>query len=282
MRNQNTSGGIFFLNQDELIKEKFRFSLAESINCAVLDQEFFILYQPKVDLADMKCVGAEVLLRWNHPQLKLIYPDVFIPVAEEMGFIRTLTRWVIGRVVDDLNSGFNSDFFLTHKLVIAINLSVADLKDRDLVPYIVEQVNRGSSCHDHIEFEITESMLIDDDPQIKENLAGIQKLGFRLSIDDFGTGYSSLSSLHTFQIDNLKIDQSFVRLITGGEMQAPLPVLDAIISMGLSLGVELTAEGIETDEQAEYLRVRGCQTAQGWLYSKGLYLNEFIKYVESE
>jgi sensor c-di-GMP phosphodiesterase-like protein len=161
----------------------------------------------------------------------------------------------------------------------AINLSVSDLKDRDFIPFLLGQIESTCCSPRLIEFELTESMLIDSDPQIQETLEGIRSLGFQIAIDDFGTGYSSLSSLHNIHVQHLKIDQSFVRVIEDGADPDSFPVLNAIISMGASLGLEITAEGVETRYQADYLREKGCHTAQGWLYSRGIPLEQFIDFV---
>ena len=131
---------------------------------------------------------------------------------------------------------------------------------------------------DCIEFEITEGIFIDDDPQIKINMSQLISYGFRIAIDDFGTGYSSLNYLNTIKVQTLKIDQSFIRDISTRIKNNSIPVIDAIISMGKALGLEIIAEGVETEDQAVYLRSRNCDTVQGWNYSKGLPFAEYLAY----
>jgi len=271
-------GELIFFNQELHKKEEYRYAIAEALFHADLDAELQLCYQPKVRFSDGSCRGAEVLLRWVSPVLGPVSPAEFIPVAEENGLIRKLTRWVIGRVARDLASTAWRDLPVSGRLIQAINLSVHDLKDEDLIPFMLREFERLEMPHSCIEFEITEGVLVDDNPWIKMNLAHLRELGFSIAIDDFGTGYSSLSYLHRLNVQNLKIDQSFVKGMSPESAVRGFAVVDAIILMGQSLGLELTAEGVETEFQASYLRERGCDTAQGWLYSKGIPFEQYIGY----
>lgn len=277
-RHQYHPGEIVFFSEQAMHREIQRYALMEAMGKASLDQEFSLVYQPKVRFSDEICIGAEILLRWTDPDKNEIAPDEFIPVAEESGFIKYLTRWVIHRVFSDLSTRSPYTSFGDNTDGYAINLSVMDLKDRDFIPFLVSECKLYKCPSECIEFEVTEGMLVDEDPQIKKTLDSLISMGFRIAIDDFGTGYSSLSYLNTLRARNLKIDQSFVRMITRETVDKSHPIIDAIIAMGASLGFEITAEGVETEEQAAYLRVRGCHTAQGWLYSKGLPFAEYERY----
>ncbi len=274
-------GEIRYFNEEILRSERRRFSLMGAMNRTNPDIDFHLVYQPKVRLADGCCIGAEALIRWKSSELGEISPAEFIPVAEESGYVKSISRWVIRRVLKDLAAmnaqGSAQDF--QEEFVIAVNLSVLDLKDKEFLNFVEQSLLQYATPAKGIELELTERLFVDDDPQIQACLKRLHKLGFRIAIDDFGTGYSSLSYLHQMRIHDLKIDQSFIRGIDASQADAHYPIVDAIISMGASLGVEVTAEGVETREQAEYLRARGCATAQGWYYCKGLPLDEFLEYL---
>jgi len=279
-KNRNLPGELVFFNQEKLKKEQRLYAISAALSQADYDAELRLDYQPKVHFSDKRCVGSEVLMRWNHPVLGSVSPSEFIPVAEENGQIRKLTRWMIARVVRDLSSEAYRTAAAGKSLHNAINLSVQDLKDQDLIPYMLHELEKldGSAG---IELEITEGVLVDDNPWIRMNLEHLRELGFKLAIDDFGTGYSSLSYLHKLNVNNLKIDQSFVRTILSETAGQGVPIVDAIISMAKSLSLEITAEGVESEFQSDYLTARGCDTAQGWLFSKSLPLPEYIAYIKN-
>ena len=278
-KNRNLPGELVFFNQEKLKKEQRLYAISAALSQADYDAELHLDYQPKVHFSDKRCVGSEVLMRWIHPVLGSVSPAEFIPVAEENGQIRKLTRWMIARVVRDLSSEAYRNATVGKSLHNAINLSVQDLKDQDLIPYMLHELEKldGSAG---IELEITEGVLVDDNPWIRMNLEHLRELGFKLAIDDFGTGYSSLSYLHKLNVNNLKIDQSFVRTIMPDSDERGVPIVDAIISMAKSLSLEITAEGVESKHQSDYLTARGCDTAQGWLFSKSLRLPEYIEFIK--
>jgi len=278
-KNRNLPGELVFFNQEKLTKEKRLYAISEALSQADYDAELRLDYQPKVRFSDKRCVGSEVLMRWIHPVLGSVSPAEFIPVAEENGQIRKLTRWMIARVVRDLSSEAYIHAVEGKSLHNAINLSVQDLKDQDLIPYMLRELEKLDGTAG-IELEITEGVLVDDNPWIRMNLEHLRELGFKLAIDDFGTGYSSLSYLHKLNVNNLKIDQSFVRTIMPDSDERGVPIVDAIISMAKSLSLEITAEGVESKHQSDYLTARGCDTAQGWLFSKSLRLPEYIEFIK--
>lgn len=279
-KNRNLPGELVFFNHEKLLKEQRLYAISAALSQADYDSELHLDYQPKVRFSDKRCVGSEVLMRWVHPVLGPVSPAEFIPVAEENGQIRKLTRWMIARVVRDLSSEAYRNAVMGKSLHNAINLSVQDLKDQDLIPYMLHELEKldGSAG---IELEITEGVLVDDNPWIRMNLGHLRELGFKLAIDDFGTGYSSLSYLHKLNVNNLKIDQSFVRTILPDSAEHGVPIVDAIISMAKSLSLEITAEGVESEFQSDYLTERGCDTAQGWLFSKSLHLPEYIEFIKT-
>lgn len=259
-------GDIVFFNEKKIIQEQRRFSLREALDQADLDREFSLVYQPKINLNDKSVKGAEVLLRWEREGFGPVSPEDFIPIAEESGMIRTITHWVIETAFKNIAESQYDD------LIFAINLSVLDLKGEDLLPFLRKTLKTNGISPEQIEFEVTEGIQVDFDPQIKRTFQELYNMGFRLAIDDFGTGYSSLSYLHRLKINNLKIDKSFVQIVT--EENQKYHIINAIISMDL----EITAEGVETEVQAEYLKKRGFDFAQGWFYSKGISWADFQSY----
>lgn len=281
-RNSTMPDELIFFDRTKHDAEWHRYRLFERLVKGDFSEGFLLHYQPKMRLSDGSCAGAEVLMRWNHPEYGSVSPAEFITLAEEIGSIRRLTRTMITRVFDDLTSPAYLAAAGKAKVMVALNLSIQDLKDQELLTFINRELRRTGVSTSQIEFEITEGSLIDDNPWIRINMENLLVLGFHLAIDDFGTGYSSLSYLHRLKVHNLKIDQSFVRdLEPGKEKAGKSPVIDAVISMGKSLGLEITAEGVETPYQAEYLAQRGCDLVQGWLYSKSLPFPEFVEYLRA-
>lgn len=272
-------GNILFYNREYLKREQDRFRLVSSLNRADMDQDFHLVYQPKIDLNKRICVGAEVLLRWNSQELGEISPEIFIPLAEEIGLIQKITKWVIKTSFREIKLINEVATNPENQLVHAINLSVADLKSKYFVKFVTEELALSGCGPEQIELEMTETLMMENDPQVKDNLRAMKDLGFSIAIDDFGTGYSSLSYLHKLQVHNLKIDKSFTSQIDRDKNDSTTTIIDAIISMGVSLDLNLTAEGVETIEQSNYLKSKGCHTVQGWYYSKGLRLEKYIAYL---
>jgi len=261
---QGIPGQVLFFNPAQREADHQRFRLGEELRDAIQLREFSLVYHAKLNLATGRGLGAEVLLRWHSARSGTIGPDVFIPLAEQTGQIRKITDFVIAQAFREIAT-------LNPSLIHAINLSPLDLADRNLLPYIDQQLaETGIEAH-QIEFEITEGVLMGHDPQVEEALEHLRRRGFRLAIDDFGTGYSSLSSLSSLKVNNLKIDQSFIRPLEDTKLAGNTTkhrIVETIITMGHSLGLEVTAEGVETQAQADYLKRIGCTYAQGWLYSK--------------
>lgn len=278
-RNSTLPDELIFFDRKKHEAERHRYRLFESLVKGDFTEGFSIQYQPKIRFADGSCGGAEVLMRWTHPLFGPISPAEFIAFAEEIGSIRKLTRTMILEVFRDLQSAEYAAAIGPAKPVIAINLSGSDLMDQDLLPFLSREFRKTKLDPSLIEFEITEGTLIDENPWVRINIDNILTLGFRLAIDDFGTGYSSLSNLQRLKVHDLKIDQSFVRALSdeGGAVESPM--IDAIVSMGKALGLEITAEGVETEVQARFLASRGVDLAQGWLYSKSLPFSGFLEFM---
>jgi diguanylate cyclase (GGDEF)-like protein/PAS domain S-box-containing protein len=238
--------------------------LEAGLGRAIGNQEMMLGYQPKVDLRTGHMVGAEALVRWNHPERGLIGPDAFIPLAEETGLIVPLGEWVIAeacRTLRTLAALGVEDF------VISVNLSMRQLRQRQFVQHLAANLKRYGVPASSLELELTESLLMERPDEAREVLAQLKALGVRLSIDDFGTGYSSLSQLQAFPVDHIKIDRSFL-----GDVSADghMVITRAIIALGHSLKLQVVAEGVETAEQLAFLRDHGCDQMQGFYFSPAL------------
>lgn len=273
------TGEIRFFNEETLLLQRYRYTILDNLSKADFDRSFSLVYQPKVRISDRRCTGAEALIRWHDEQFGDVSPSVFIPMAEQTGFIRKITRWVIRRCVADIEAIWKAEGELSKDLTFSINLSVADLRDKGLVDFLTREVLLVPGIARAIEFEITEGIMLDEDAMVKRNLSHLQGAGFKIAIDDFGTGYSSLSYLHKIRVNELKIDQSFVRNLFARDTPDETPVIDAIISMSKSLGLNITAEGVENEAQLAWLGSNGCDTVQGFLFSRGISVTDFLVFL---
>jgi diguanylate cyclase (GGDEF)-like protein/PAS domain S-box-containing protein len=247
-----------------------RLMLKNELRHAMEKEEFQVIYQPKIDLRDGRVAGAEALLRWRHPKRGEVPPAVFIPLAEDSSLICEIGAWVLDRVCADFAHWQTR---LAWPGRVAVNLSLGQLRQRDFVARIEQAFERHRLTPSCVELEITESTLMHDGERTLRMLDRLYQLGLHLSIDDFGTGYSSLSALQDFPIGTLKIDCSFVQ----GAVREPErgAIVQTIISMGQSLKMDVVAEGVETEEQLEFLRRHGCTYAQGHLFGPPLSGDEY-------
>ena len=250
-----------------------RIWLEHELRGAMGTGELQLHFQPKMELATGRVIGAEALLRWMHPREGLILPAEFIPTAEASGLIVPIGQWVLEESCRRLLEWRRADVHLDH---IAVNLSLRQLQDDSLIEYLSRYL-AGSGIEGHqLELEVTESMFAEQPAQLSRALEQIRRQGVRIAIDDFGTGYSSLALLQLLPIDVLKIDRAFVSEIESGTGDA---IVKAIIALGLALGKDLVAEGVETEAQARALTQRGCRSAQGFLYAPALDADEFVRFV---
>jgi diguanylate cyclase (GGDEF)-like protein len=230
-------------------------------------------FQPKVELATGRVIGAEALLRWMHPREGLIAPAEFIPTAEASGLIVPIGQWVLEESCRRLQEWRRAGIHLDH---IAVNMSLRQLRDDSFLEYLSRYLSVSGIDGHLIELEVTESMFAEQPARLSRALEQIRRHGVRIAIDDFGTGYSSLALLQLLPIDVLKIDRAFVSEIESGTGDA---IVKAIIALGLALGKDLVAEGVETEAQARALTQRGCPSAQGFLYAPALAADEFVHFV---
>ena len=221
-----------------------------------------LCYQPKVDLETRTIIGAEALVRWNHPELGLLRPDVFVPLAERTGLIRPLGRYVLEHAIRQC-ARWRAESL---DLQVAVNLTMPDLLDLDLPGYVRGLLSEHGVPAASLELEITEGTISADPVRVRQVLTGLSEMGVRLAIDDFGTGYSSLAYLKNLPVDCLKIDKSFVLNMDNDASDAT--IVRSTIDLGRNLGLEIVAEGIESEAAWAALRAFGCTYAQGYYISK--------------
>ena len=249
-------------------------ALPAALRVALKRGEFFLVYQPIVDLHTKEWVGAEALLRWRKSTGEFVSPDVFIPVAERNRLIERITQRVLELVASDAADLLRKrpDFH------VAVNLSAQDICNPDIcarLRAITTTMGINNQC---IHIEATERVFLHAE-QARKSVEALRAQGHLVAIDDFGTGYSSLSYLTEFKMDSLKIDKCFVGTI--GQHAVTSHVIGHIIEMAKSLELKMIAEGIETEEQAEYLRAHGVQFGQGWLFSKPMPMHELVEQLAS-
>jgi predicted signal transduction protein with EAL and GGDEF domain len=231
---------------------------------ALQAREFFLQYQPVIDIQTGQLAGFEALLRWQHPSRGLVSPAEFIPIAEETGLITQLGWWVIEAACRQMNAWENLYAGRTENLTISVNLSRKQFYQPDLIPHLNRILTEASARPAHIKLEVAESVIMQSAEVSTEILQQLRHHGILLSIDDFGTGYSSLRYLHEFPITTLKIDRSFVKeLLVNGTAG----LVTSILALGRSMGVDALAEGVETAPQLERLRTLGVRYAQGYYLS---------------
>jgi diguanylate cyclase (GGDEF)-like protein/PAS domain S-box-containing protein len=265
-----------FFDQHMNVEANEAHAMRNGLRLALERGEFVVHYQPQVNLASGALIGAEALIRWNHPELGLLPPDRFIQIAEDNGLIVPIGAWVLReacrQAVAWQKSGMDG-------LVMAVNLSAVQFKHGDLEQTILSALTESGLEPPFLELELTESILIRDTENVLNTVQHLKSLGIRLSIDDFGTGYSSLSYLSRFAVDKVKIDQSFVRGLAASAGDAA--IVRAIIQMARSLGLRTIAEGVEEKHLYDYLRAHHCDEAQGYYIGRPMPADEFAAYAAS-
>ena len=240
-----------------------RLTLENNLRRALERREFLLYYQPQINIQTGEVVGVEALLRWQHPDFGMVSPAEFVPLLEDTGLILTVGRWVLQEACRQLSEWHGQGWTNLH---MAVNLSSRQFSDETLLAVIENEL----SCHnlqpDLIELEITESTILLHHGGVIHALESLRRLGVRIALDDFGTGYSSLSHVQNFEIDTLKIDRTFVMDIPGDKADAA--IAEAIVALGKGLGLNLIAEGVETEVQRDFLQALGCHVMQGYLFSR--------------
>lgn len=251
-----------------------RVSMESKLNQAIKENQFTLCFQPKLSLLTGRIVGVEALIRWILPDGEVIYPDEFISIAEETGLIKDLTLWVLKTACITINSWKDSTL---QTLSVSINISAIDFLDPNFLKNVTAILIDAEVDPRSIEFELTESVFFSDIANAKKIINTLKSMNIRVSIDDFGTGYSSLSYLHELDIDYIKIDKSFV--IDLDTQPRALAIVKSIIDVGVNLGVEVVAEGVESQEVASCLSELGCHIGQGYYYSRPISGSDLIEYV---
>lgn len=250
-----------------------RLQMENDLRRAVEREEFQVYYQPIVELETSKIKGFEALLRWQHPSQGLVYPETFVPIAEETGLIVSIGYWILRKACCQLQvwqrfSAQPSGATIYPTLTISVNLSGKQFSQPDLIQQVDQILQETGLDARSLTLEITESLIVENDQSATATLFQLRDLGVQLSIDDFGTGYSSLGRLHQFPISMLKIDRSFVSRI--GTNKGNLEIIETIVTLAHQLGMDVTAEGVETAEQLAQLRNLKCTYGQGYLFSRPL------------
>ncbi|MFN8535981.1 MAG: EAL domain-containing protein [Thermomicrobiales bacterium] len=241
-----------------------RVALERDLRGALERGELSLHYQPIVDLVTGRIVEAEALVRWRHPQRGLVPPDIFVPVAEESGLIAPLGRWVLGEACRQARAWRDRG----NQLVVAVNLSAREFGQADLARVVAAALHEADLAPDQLRIEITERLAMRDAAVTSATLAALRELGVQVAIDDFGTGYSSLAYLKRFPVDALKIDRSFIAGL--GNSAEDAAIVGATTGLGRTLGLAVTAEGVETAAQVAHLRALGCDLAQGYFFARPL------------
>ena len=265
---QAGGGGYRFYSKEFNDKAVHRLSLENQLRKAIERGEFELFYQPKLRVEGRSVCGAEALLRWRHPQRGIVPPGEFVPVAEDSGLIAALGEWALHAACSQLREWHGAGL---QRVPVSVNLSPRQFEPR--LPGIVRQAIGATGQAGYLRLEVTESSVMADPQKAVTLLRELKALGIKLAIDDFGTGYSSLSYLQKLPLDELKIDRSFLSGIRAEGRDAVL--VDVIIAMAHGLGLSVVAEGVESEAELEYLRKRGCDECQGFLFSKPLPAADF-------
>ena len=270
-------GAWCFFNEDMTQAARERLELEARLRVALAQGHLQLYYQPQVDIATGRLVGAEALVRWIDPEEGVISPGRFIPVAESSGVIGQLGQWVIREACQQGQRWRDADL---PEITLAVNISPRQFHLTDVAGCAAQALADSGFPPRCLEFELTETALAERPEEARQVLLRLQQLGLRTAVDDFGTGYSSLSYLKRYPIDVLKIDQGFIRDIPHNADD--MAISAAIIAMGHSLGLQVLAEGVETAEQLAFLRERGCDAYQGYLYSRPLPAPEFTALLQQQ
>lgn len=268
-------------NQYQLFTEAMRsritdrIRLEQDLKTALAQEQFEVYFQPKINIATRKVTGAEALVRWNHPTEGRVSPEIFVPVAEEAGLIIELGEWIL-RTACKENQRLQECGY--KGLNIAVNISAVQFTDGNLLPMVRKALSDSGLDPELLELEITESAVMNDPEEVVRSLHELSENGLKLAIDDFGTGYSSLSYLKRFPVDTLKIDRAFITDVSSdGDDVA---IVEAILGLGSHFNLKIVAEGVEDEDQLEFLSKQGCDLAQGYYISRPLNIKDYCTWLE--
>jgi len=273
---QHDKGGFRFYTED-LNRDALQWlELKQELHYALTSGQFELYYQPQYSIQDKCITGAEALLRWNHPARGLLHPDMFIPLAEETGLIIPIGNWVINTAISEAQQWKDA---YGAELRLSVNISARQFRYEELLEFLDQAISQTGFHPLNLELELTESLVMNNPDKANNLLGQLKKKGFSLAMDDFGTGYSSLAYLRLFPFDMIKIDQSFIReLGTSPEADA---IVRAMLQLATALQLHTVAEGVETQEQCQFLENEGCDEVQGLWFSHPLRAGEFLKLLQT-
>jgi diguanylate cyclase (GGDEF)-like protein/PAS domain S-box-containing protein len=267
---------LILYSADMSVGARSRLSMENLLFHAIEKQELLLHYQPLISAKTGRIVGVEALIRWQHPELGLVPPGQFIPIAEESGLIGAIGEWVLRTACKQMDDWFGQGL---PRIPVSVNLSSRQFRQGDLVATVKAVLDGTGFDPQLLELELTESLLMDDIPHSKAILAGLKSLGVTIALDDFGTGYSSLSYLKGFQLDTLKIDRTFVSEVMTSQENAS--IVSATISLAKGLRLRTVGEGVETREQANFLVKQGCDVLQGFLFARPMEATAFLSFAKA-
>lgn len=267
--------GIAVYNAENDINSPERLALINDLPKAIEENQLILHYQPKISVRDRKVVGLEALVRWNHPEHGIIPPDQFIPIVELGDSIISLTDWVINQALKDCKVWHEQDFPFT----IAVNISALNIQDQEFQNKLNKLISKHNFDANYLQLELTESVIMSDTIKSHTTIEGIHEQGPSIAIDDYGTGYSSLAYLKNLSVDELKIDRSFVKDMDTDENDAV--IIKSTIDMSHNLGLQVTAEGVETKDVLELLDMLDCEFAQGFYISRPLPGDQILPWLET-
>jgi diguanylate cyclase (GGDEF)-like protein/PAS domain S-box-containing protein len=270
-------GRFKYFSEDLTLAARERIALEAALRRAITENELRVYYQPQIDIATGDMVGAEALLRWQHPEEGMMLPSRYIAVAEETGLIGAIGDWVLNETCRQGKEWLDAGY---RPITLAVNLSPQQFHHKDIAASVSQALEKSGFPASYLELELTETILIKREQDAVEKMHLLRAQGIRLAIDDFGTGYSSLSYLKRFPLDVLKIDKSFVDDIP--EKRDDMEIANTVIAIGHTLGFKVLAEGVETVEQLEFLKAQGCDLYQGFLMSQPLPAAEFEKFLHKK
>jgi diguanylate cyclase (GGDEF)-like protein/PAS domain S-box-containing protein len=271
---QSGRNAFRYYSPDMNVAANTRLRLSASLRRALDNREYFLEYQPQIEISTKHIIAVEALLRWQNPELGRVMPDEFIPILEETGLIVPVGDWVLSHALEECKD------LVKRGICVAVNISGRQFRDQHLGERIASLLHATGTPPELLELEITETVLMSDTDVALRNLERLNKLGVRISIDDFGMGYSSLAYLKRFPIDALKVDRSFIRDIPADPDDTA--IVEAIIAMSRRLQLQVVAEGVETEGQLDFLRENSCQRAQGWLFGKAVKLSALFELMDGD
>ena len=267
--------GVAVYNADDDINSPERLALINDLPKAIEENQLLLHYQPKISLRDRNVIGLEALVRWDHPEHGIIPPDQFIPIVELGDSIISLTDWVINQALEDCKIWHEQGFLFT----IAVNISALNIQDQEFLDKLNQLISKHEINASYLHLELTESVIMSDTVKSASTIEGIHEQGHAISIDDYGTGYSSLAYLKNLSVDELKIDRSFVMNMDSDENDAV--IIKSTIDMSHNLGLQVTAEGVETKDVLELLDMLDCEFAQGYYISRPLPCDQILPWLET-